>query len=401
MRKTLLFLVKLIVLVAFITGCDNGKINDIDKTPKRESKKEEIPEINYTEDSPRFRNRKLTEHFTVNDSPILYGFYNLYNFEVVKVNDKEYPYRMFFFGESHKESKYLGYDSIYLARGRSLAEWEVYCGNGNWDDTMDVPKWEPVMTRDSEPYDSIHNGDPSVVYKDGNYYMVFSSVGFDNRDGITYIVNCVMGAISKDGINWTKTEGPILIWDKEYEEGWDAREPHPPSMGGYHRPSLIWDEEEDKWKIWFDYFLPGTFVSMGYAVNNGEFMDPTHWQVLHADENPQLRDWPNPEIVKINNRYYSFSDCTGFGTALGPQNDRQIVMAYSTNGYEWKVIGRILPEDKMYGTHLPQTFVEEVNGEKILYIFYSMVVEEDLPRYSKANFMHIKVEDLERLADSY
>ncbi|HOA32550.1 MAG TPA: hypothetical protein PKM70_11575, partial [Clostridia bacterium] len=59
------------------------------------------------------------------------------------------------------------------------------------------------------------------------------------------------------------------------------------------------------------------------------------------------------------------------------------------------------PEDKIYGAHLPQTFVEQVDGEKILYILYSMVVEEDLPRYSKANFMYIKVEDLENLVDSY
>ena len=102
MSKTLLLLIKFLVLLAFVTSCDK-----VDKTPKRESKKEEIPEITFTEDGPRFRNRKLTEHFTVNDSPILYGFYNLYNFEVVKVDDKEYPYRMFFFGESHKESKYI------------------------------------------------------------------------------------------------------------------------------------------------------------------------------------------------------------------------------------------------------------------------------------------------------
>ena len=400
MWKIFMMSLKLILLASFLVGCGSTKTNEPTPT-KRESVKEEAPEITFTEDSPRQRNRNLTEHFTVNENPILYGFYNLYNCEVVKVEDKEYPYRMFIFGETHKESEYLGYDSIYHARGKDLNNWEVYSGNGTWDSTMDPTKWVPVMVRDDKSYDSIHNGDPTVVYKDGVYHMAFSSVGFDNRDGITYIINCVMGAVSKDGINWTKTNEPILIWDKEYIEGWDAREPKPPSVGGYHRPSLTWDEEEDKWKIWFDYYLPGTFLSMGYAVNNGEFMEPSHWQVLHAGENPQLKNWPNPEVVKINGRYYAFSDCTDFGAQLGPQNDRQIVMAYSTNGYDWKVIGRMLPEDKKYGTHLPQTFVEEVDGELVLHIFYSMVIEEDLPRYSKANFMSVKVKELEQLVESY
>ena len=173
--------------------------------------------------------------------------------------------------------------------------------------------------------------------------MVFSSVGFDNRENVTYIINCVMGATSKDGIEWKKTQEPILIWEKEYEEGWVAGVPSPPSIGGYHRPSLTWDSEEDKWKVWLDYYLPGTFLSMGYAINNGEFMNPAHWQVMHAGENPQLRDWPNPEVVKINEIYYAFSDATGYDTGMGAQNDRQIVMAASKNGWDWTVIGRILP----------------------------------------------------------
>lgn len=388
----------LTLLVFLLIGCEKQT-----KAPKlRESKKEDIPEIKSTIDNRKARNNKLTDYFTVNENPILYNFMNLYNCEVVKVEDEQYPYRMWIFGESTPTSKYIGYDSIYHARGKTLNDWEVYCGNNTWDDTMSVDKWVPVMIHDEKPYDSIHNGDPSVVYKDKTFYMAFSSVGFDNRDGVTYIVNCVMGATSTDGINWQKTESPILIWEKEYEEGWVAGEPSPPGVGGYHRPSLVWDNEEDKWKIWFDYYLPGTFLSMGYAINNGEFMNPEHWQIMHAGENPQLRDWPNPEVVKINGKYYAFSDSTGYGTGLGAQNERQIVMAISKNGWDWTVVGRMLPEDKKYGTHLPQTFVEEINGELYLHIFYSMVVFEDLPKYSKANFMSIKVSELEAFtADMY
>lgn len=378
-----------------LTACQNS-VKPTEKIPVIE----EIPEITNTVDTLRLRNKKLTEYWTVNKEPILFNFINLYNCEVVKTDDRDYPYRMWIFGESTAEdtNPHKGYDSIYHARGRSLNEWEVWCGDGKWDTTMTPSLWTPVMYHSDKTYDSVHNGDPSVVYKDGTYYMAFSSVGFDGRDpGVLYIVNCIMGATSKDGINWTKTKAPIMIWEKEYEEGWNAEEACPPSTGGYHRPSLLWDEEENKWKLWFDYYLPGTFLSMGYAVNNGDFTNPEDWQLIHAENTPQLKNWPNPEVTKINGKYYAFSDTTGFGSSLGPQNDRQIVMAVSDNGWDWRVAGRMLPEDKFYGTHLPQTYVEEENGELYLYVFYSMVEEKDLPKYSKVNYMKIAVSKLEEI----
>ena len=105
-------------------------------------------------------------------------------------------------------------------------------------------------------------------------------------------------------------------------------------------------------------------------------------------------------MVKINGRYYAFSDAPHFGTALGgPQNDRRIVMAVSDNGLDWRVIGHILPEDKRFGTHLPQTYVEETDGTLYLYLFYSMVIEKDLPNYSAANFMRIPVSHLEKMSE--
>ena len=103
---------------------------------------------------------------------------------------------MFFFGESHKESKYLVTTPSILPVAGALLNGKciVVMVLGRYDGCSKVGT---CYDNDSKPYDSIHNGDPSVVYKDGNYYMVFSSVGFDNRDGITYIVNCVMGPYQK------------------------------------------------------------------------------------------------------------------------------------------------------------------------------------------------------------
>jgi hypothetical protein len=355
-------------------------------------------------DSKEIRLLDLTRHWEVNPSPILQKFFNLYNCEVVRINDKEYPYRMWIFGVSTGDEKnpHFGYDSIFHARGKRLDSWEVYCGVGKeWDTTMSPSLWQPVMVRSNNKYDFIHNGDPSVVYKDGRFHMAFSSVGIDNRHETNYIVNCVMGAVSEDGIEWQKSKAPLLIWEKELEEGWKAGEPTPPSMGGYHRPSLLWDDEENLWKIWFDYYLPGTFLSMGYAVNRTDFMEPGNWKVIRAGEEPLLRNWPNPEVVKIKGRYYAFSDAPHFGTARGgPQNDRRIVMAVSETGLDWRIIGHILPEDERFGTHLPQTYVEETDGTLYLYIFYSMVIEKDLPNYSATNFMRIPVSQLVKMTES-
>lgn len=401
MKKSVLWLLMLSQLSLMLTGCGGGGLSPTAAPTEKVRVIEDIPTLAGAEDTLRLRHKKLTEYWTTNESSILYNHYNLYNCEVVKIEDKTYPYRMFIFGEttSDDSNPNKGYDSVFHARGKSLTEWEVWCGNDKWDTSMTPSLWQPILLRADKTFDSIHNGDPSVVYKDGVYYMAFSSVGFDGREpGKTYIINCIMGATSTDGINWTKSEAPIMIWEKEYTEGWVAGEPAPPSTGGYHRPSIIWDEEENKWKMWFDYYLPGTFLSMGYAVNNGDFMDPQDWQLIHAEETPQLRDWPNPEVVKINGKYYAFSDAPGYGSSYGgPQNDRQIVMATSDNGWDWRVVGKMLPEDKKYGTHLPQTYVEEENGELYLYVFYSMVIEENLPKYSETNFMKIPVKTLEEI----
>ncbi|MBO5076738.1 MAG: hypothetical protein J5584_03975 [Clostridia bacterium] len=365
---------------------------------------EAVPELKGAVDNARLRN-KTVKNYTVHASPVLENFYNLYNMEVERCDDPEYPYRMWIFGEStgDRANPDTGYDSIFHGRGRDIDHWEMWCGEQNgidiWDTTMDPALWQPVLRRADKNYDSVHNGDPSVVYKDGRFYMAFSSVGFDERDGRTYIINNIMGAVSDDGIHWTKSEAPLLIWDREYIEGWEAGTPCPPSTGGYHRPSLMWDNAENKWKLWFDYYLPGTFLSMGYAVNNGDFMQSSHWQVIHAEETPQLKDWPNPEVCRIGDKYYAFSDAPGYGVSRGgAQNDRQLVIAVSDNGWDWRVLGRFLPESKEWGTHLPQTFIDTAQGgETKLYLFYSMTDQENLPRYVKANYLVIDAAELLKL----
>lgn len=311
----------------------------------------------------------VTSGWTVQTSSLIYNYTNLYNARVVKTTDPTYPYRMWIFGVAAGFTN----DKIYAARSAAIdGPWQVYKGGGLWDTTMNSSLWVPVLQAGSTNYDNTHNGDPSVVLLSATYYMAFSSVGLEtitDPDGVArqYIRNCIMGATSTDGINWTKSTEPILIWDKEYTEGWDSNLA-PPSYGGYHRPSLMYDG--GKWKMWFDYYHPGYFLVTGYAENSGNFMTKANWNVLRKDSNPVMKNWVNPSIAKVGTTYYAFSDPDGFNGVLGPH--RQLAMQTSTDGLSWTLSGYLKPEtDNYVGTHVPEAYVENIGGTNYLYVFYS------------------------------
>ena len=87
------------------------------------------------------------------------------------------------------------------------------------------------------------------------------------------MVQCVMGAVSDDGIRWKKSDQPLP------DSTGDAAfpKPEPGRIGDFHRPCCI---GKTAMGLWFDYWLPGQGVCMGYAENRGDFLrsgdsDPT------------------------------------------------------------------------------------------------------------------------------
>jgi hypothetical protein len=304
---------------------------------------------------------------------LLWGFSNMYQPCVREIPGNDYRYRMWFFGWAVGigNKGFPGCDAIFHARSKDLKHWEIYSGEGRWDATMNPKLWVPVITADNKPYDDWHNGDPSVVVKDGRFFMAFSSTGSWNK--IVFHPNnmllCVMGATSKDGIHWKKTAQPLLIEPPEAQspttaKGW---------TGDFHRPSLMWDE--GKWRLWFDYWHPTKGVCMAYAENVGHFDAPGGFEVLRAGLNPLLVEWPNPEVVKVGNRYHSFADPIDprrkYDHIKYPMRSRAICEAVSDDGLNWKIVGFIQPEDDAFATHVPQALVTEVDGKKWLYLFYS------------------------------
>ena len=222
---------------------------------------------------------------------LLHGFCNMYNFHVVAEPGAEYPYRAWFFGWAAADGNrnipgQTGCDAIFAARAKALdGPWQIYAGEGRWDETMTPARWRPVVSAQNTWYDEWHNGDPSVVKVDGRYYMAYSSTGH-NKDRIPYgrpgdadgSILCVMGAVSEDGVNWRRSAAPVLLHAEDYGK---ATIPQGDShlCGSYQRPSLL--HEDGRFVLWFDYWAPPPAgVSMGCAENRGDFLDPSQWKIL-------------------------------------------------------------------------------------------------------------------------
>jgi len=299
---------------------------------------------------------------------LLTNFNNMYQPCVVETGG-DYKYKMWFFGWAAGKTNpgWPGCDATFHARSKDLKTWEVYSGEGKWDTTMNPKVWVPVLYASDRWYDSWHIGDPSVVLKDGTFYMAYSATSkhFGARAGYpSTMVQCVMGAVSDDGITWKKTDKPLLI-----REGDTANpRPEPDRIGDFHRPCLLWDK--GKWRLWFDYWLPGKGVCMGYSENTGDFMMSGGFKIQNDLKKPLIEGWPNPDIVKIDGKYHSFSDAPGYPGKTGWPG-RQLREAVSEDGINWTLKDFIAPDDDTDANHVPQAFVTTIDGTRWLYLFYA------------------------------
>ena len=307
-----------------------------------------------------------------NQKNLIYNFNNMYNPCVLETGGI-YKYKMWFFGwaTGTANPNVPGADAIFHARSKDLLKWEVYSGKGNWDATMNPTNWVPVLHAGNKWYDQYHAGDPSVVMKNGKFYMAFSSTSKNFKKEVpgypSKMIQCVVGAASADGINWKKTKSPLLIGKNDSANP----KPVPNRIADFHRPCLRW--EDNKWKLWFDYWLPGKGICMGYSENSGTFSKKNGFKIKHDLKKPVIENWPNPEIIKIGNKYHSFADPTGYSIKKGqsPWMSRQLREAVSSDGRNWKKLPFLKPDKDSSACQIPQTLVTKVDGVNYLYLFYA------------------------------
>ncbi len=309
-----------------------------------------------------------------NDRDLLTNFNNMYSPCVVETGGP-YRYKMWFFGwaAEYANPGIAGVDAIFHARSKDLEHWEVYAKGHTWDRTMNPTTWVPVLHAGDRWYEAWHAGDPSVVAAGGTFCMAYSATSRPFGRILGYpaeMVQCVMGATSEDGIHWRKSQQPLLIRPLD-----TARpQPEPQRIGDFHRPCLR--REKGKWRLWFDYWLPGQGTCMGYAENAGDFMRAGGFRIMHELKRPLLAAWPNPEVVKIGGQYHCFSDPPGYPVPPGasPWRSRQLREAVSEDGLCWHKLGFIAPDPDADACHVPQALVTEIEGRKWLYLFYATQV---------------------------
>ncbi|MBW7866193.1 MAG: hypothetical protein GX580_00125 [Candidatus Hydrogenedens sp.] len=311
-----------------------------------------------------------------NPAPLLSNFGNMYQPCVVECPGAEHPYLMWFFGWAAEDCNpgFAGCDAIFHARSKDLQRWEVFSGDRGWDTEMRPETWVPVLVPGGAYYDTWHNGDPSVVFHEGRYYMAYSATsrdGFKNLpDHLGGMLLCVMGAVSDDGIHWTRAEQPLLIESEAAQKSDNDRD----HAVDFHRPSLM--REDGKWKLWFDYWCHPHGVCLGYAENAVEFGAPGGFQQAHDPRSPLIKTWTNPEVVKINGLYHCFADPPGHPPTDSANSEarmwssRQICEAVSEDGLRWRVLGFIPPDPDVPANHVPQALVTGAEHPQLL-LFYA------------------------------
>lgn len=356
----------------------------------------------YAQALPQGKVKDISHLWHKNYKNILSGFGNMYNFHVLYEQNAEYKFRAWFFGWAVEDcnrniSGFKGCDAIFTARAKKLeGPWEVYAGEGKWDDTGKPELWRPLFSTSGTYFDEWHNGDPSVIKVGNTYYMAYSATGHDkdrmpadtpkDTDGSFY---CVMGAVSKDGINWKRSEMPILVFAGEL--GAKDKAGDVALWGTYHRPSIMY--EDGKFKIWFDYWTPhGT--AMGYAENGGDFLKSQDWKYIRVGEKPCLWEFPNPDVIKVNDMYYAYADPGGYENH--GWKGRKITEAVSRDGIDWQITGYIESDPDTPAIHVPEAFVIEERNSPVIYLFYSCQIGGEPNydfRYNRIRFMYRKLVD--------
>ena len=159
---------------------------------------------------------------------------------------------------------------------------------------------------------------PCVVYRNGVYHMWYAGIMYPTE--YSRPSSCIGYAQSRDGLSWERRANPVL----RPEDAWECR--------GLTYPHVLWDEEEQQYKMWYSGGDLSEADAIGYAASS----DGVHWR-KHG-QNPVLRskDGRYFEVSKVEGAYVLRQDDWYYMFYMGVDGDEitSVGMARSRNGID-------------------------------------------------------------------
>lgn len=187
--------------------------------------------------------------------------------------------------------------------------WTRYSGN-------------PVLTATPDAWDAGHVCNPSLVYKDGKYWLFYAANADGGEDDFDIGV-----AYSSDGNNFTKSSNnPIITRGGSGSD--DERL--------CYKPYVIYDEIAEKWKMWY---TCGDMADMAYAMYATADYPEGPW--TKRGECSGLTGWGYDLAVdRLGNLFYCIYRDTNHDLRLAVSSDGQnftYIATVLTRGatYEW------------------------------------------------------------------
>ena len=152
-----------------------------------------------------------------------------------------------------------------------------------YTESLDGVDWElpqAVLTAvNGSDWEGMEVNRPTIVKKDGVYHMWYTGQMFALENQLSR--SCIGYAWSKDGLTWTRRERPVLQPDAPWEK-YCTMCPH-----------VIWDEEEQLYKMWYSAGRMQEADAIGYAVSR----DGIVWE----------KDARNPIFMPDTQAYWEMS----------------------------------------------------------------------------------------------
>jgi hypothetical protein len=90
---------------------------------------------------------------------------------------------------------------------------------------------------------------------------------------------------------------------------------------------------------------------------------------------PALKNFPNPDVVKIEELYLGFGDPVHPEAPEKGWGSRKITWAVSLNGQDWKPVGYMETDDGWQGIMVPEVIVNEEKGNYVVNLTYGTMIK--------------------------